>query len=214
MSAQLKVVYYSPQSNSCSRWFLLWPRTKSHRRRVFSSPFKSSLLLFSFSWGIFLCRLDAGSRVSKMEHVDLWICSQITTCMDAGAVSVAMPWAQPVMEKSGGALTGGDVAGDQGYAQRQVPCQGYGGQQRGGRWSRHPWLCTRSTLVAAAHLQGHSRHWPEGWRAYCAKCTYSILWSQRHQVGPRPRPQGFLAFFTQRCQHQPWDKAEQSQPPC
>lgn len=69
-------------------------------------PFKSSLLLFSSSCGVHFCRVDVGSRVSKLEHTGLWICSQITICTDAGAAAVPLPWLCPAMEKSGDALAG------------------------------------------------------------------------------------------------------------
>lgn len=67
------------------------------------------------------CRVDVGSRVSKLEHTGVWICSQIMICMDAGAASVPLAWPCPAMEKSGDALAGEDMAGEQGHAQREVP---------------------------------------------------------------------------------------------
>lgn len=44
---------------------------------------------------------------------------------------------------------------------REVLCQGNGGQQRGeSEAAIHSFV--PGLLVVAAHLQGHSRHWPEG----------------------------------------------------
>lgn len=102
-------------------------------------PFKSSLLLFPSSCRMHFCRGDVGSRVSRLEHAGLWICSQITNCMDDGAAPVALPWLCPALEKSGDALAGENMAGEQGHAQREMPLRAkVAGTERAGE-AREAW---------------------------------------------------------------------------